>query len=390
MTLSEDRATRQAAQGGLRASVIIPTYNRRQSLERVLRALGRQTVAMSDFETLVIADGCSDGTEAMCRVLAAEAPYALRLLEQANAGPAAARDRAVREARAPLIVFIDDDVVPAPDLLETHFAAHQAAPAEDYIVAIGPLLPPRDERLNAWGAWEERVLCAQYDQMSAGRWAPTYRQFYTGNASVARARILEAGGFDSAYRRAEDVELGLRLTEHGCAFRFVAEARGWHYVRRTFASWVRMPVAYGRATVAMGRTHGTHEVTLSAAHFHRRNVLARTLAHLCIGAGWRVALATAALRWVITLGWATRCAPLSYLGCSSVYNLRYYHGMALELGDVGVFWGLIAVGREAAGHADDHERHAGLQAYARRLLGLGDEQAHDVAIAEQVEVGARQ
>lgn len=370
-----------------RASVVIPTYNRSATLERVLRGLSRQTVTPDTFEVIVVADGCTDGTGDLCRSLAGELPFYLRLYEQSNAGPAAARDRAVREARASLIVFVDDDVVPDEHLIATHLAAH-VADGDDVVVALGPLLPPRDKRLNVWGAWEERSLCAQYDAMEAGRWQPTYRQFYTGNASLTRQLILDSGGFNACYRRAEDVELGLRLAARGCRFVFLPKARGWHYVHRSFASWIHMPVAYGRACVAMGRAHRVHEVALAATEYYERNILVRALTTLCLGSSQRVKLVSSVLGLLAVASWACHMPIVPFMCCSLIYNLRYYVGMSEELGGASMFWQLITAAR-AAGKTNNAPHTQELQDRAyQALLHVTTQLLGDVEQLEQVEVGA--
>lgn len=370
-----------------RASVVIPTYNRRATLERVLRGLSRQTVASDIFEVIVVADGCTDGTGDLCRRLAGELPIHLRLIEQANAGPAAARDYAVRQAQAALIIFVDDDVVPDEHLIAVHLAAH-AKDGDDKIVAIGPLLPPTDQRLNVWGAWEERTLCNHYDDMMAGRWQPSYRQFYSGNASLARQLILAAGGFNASYRRAEDVELGLRLAAQGSQFVFLPEARGWHYVHRSFASWTNMPVAYGRACVAMGREHRVHEVALAAAEYYRRSRPVRAITALCLGFPYRVKMATNIFGALAVASWTCRIPIVPFMCCSLIYNLRYYVGMAEDLGGARVFWQLIDAAREA-GEADaapqSRDRHE--RAY-HALVHVTTQLLSSSERLEQVEVGA--
>lgn len=362
-----------------RASVVIPTYNRRASLKRVLVALGRQTAAPEGFEVVLVVDGCTDGTSEMCRRLLPKLPYTLRVIEQANAGPAAARNRGVNEARAPLIVFIDDDVVPDERLVASHLAAH-ARDAEDSIVAIGPLLPPPDTRLNAWGAWEERSLCGHYAAMQAGRWQPTYRQFYTGNASLLKRHILAAGGFNARFLRAEDIELGLRLREQGCQFVFLPEARGWHYVERTFASWASMPIAYGRASITMGRDTQTREVANLAEEYFGRNLLTRICVRLCLGSSMRVALATHLLHALAVASWALRLSVVTYASCGTLYNLRYYEGLASELGGRSAFWRWIRVSRRAS---TNPEGRAALLALTARLLGQSSGELH-----EPTEMGA--
>src|SRR5258708_15693824 len=217
-------STTQAPRQELRASGVIPPYNRCRSRGGVLAALARKTAPAGSFEVLVVADGCTDGTAECCRRLTATMPYALRLVEQPNGGPATARNLGVREARAPLIVFVDDDVVPDEELLAAHLAAH-APDANDNVVAIGPLLPPPDIRLNAWGEWEERTLCKQYDAMEAALWQPSYHMFYTGNASLSRRHILHVGGGDPAFRRPEDIVLGNPLSVRGNNFAYLPHPR---------------------------------------------------------------------------------------------------------------------------------------------------------------------
>ena len=205
-------------------SLVIPTHNRCASLLRVLESLARQTTPPEQFEALVICDGCTDGTADQCRRL--ELGYRLRVIEQTpNQGPAAARNRGIAEAAAPIILFIDDDVVAEPTLIAEHVRLHAQ---DERAIVIGPLLAPAGFRLNPWTRWEAALLTKQYREMSAGKWEPTPRQFYTGNASVRRHSILAVGGFDIGFRRAEDVELACRLRDQGLHFYFNHQAKGWH------------------------------------------------------------------------------------------------------------------------------------------------------------------
>ena len=320
-----------------RASVVLPTHGRRASLLRVLNALAGQRIAPGSFEVVVVCDGDTDGSVAACRVLAPSVPYSLRIIEQDTQGPAAARNQGVHAATGEVIIFLDDDVLPDPSLIATHLAAHDG---RGNVASIGPLLPPTDVALSLWGAWEERKLCRQYDDMTAGRWRATYRQFYTGNAAVRREHILAVGGFDSRFRRAEDVELALRLHEQGTEFIFLPEARGWHYVQRSFQAWLRVPAAYGAADVAMARAGHPGILSRTAREFRRRNLAVRLLTLLCAG---RAATDTV----VLVVGLMVRMAGRPCLRaisdplCSLIFNLEYYHGIAGTLGGRGPFLRLL-------------------------------------------------
>jgi GT2 family glycosyltransferase len=326
---SQDAPEARAAVSRPEASIVLPTHGRRDSLLRVLRALGRQSVRTGLFEVLVICDGDVDGSAAACRELSPALPYTLRVLEQTNQGPAVARNRGVEESRAPLIVFLDDDVVPDERLIETHLAAHRG---DDQCITIGPLLPPSDCRLNAWGEWEERALCRQYDDMTAGKWKVTYRQFYTGNAAVLKRHILKAGGFNAAFRRAEDVELALRLRDRGLRFVFLPEARGWHFVRRTFDSWQRMATAYGAADVAMARDGRPELLAIVASEYPSRNRLVRMLTAHCVGRPLLLRPLVQALGMMAQGADMAHLSAPGNLACSLIFNLRYYDGLARALG----------------------------------------------------------
>lgn len=328
---------------GLIASVVLPTHGRRESLLRVLRALGQQSVSPRIFEVIVVCDGDVDGSARACRALASRVPYTLWVLEQPNQGPAAARNRGVAEAQSPLIIFLDDDVVPDEYLIAAHLKAQQG---QDRRVTIGPLLPPLDTRLNAWGTWEERTLCRQYDDMAAGRWQPTYRQFYTGNASVLKRHIVAAGGFDPAFRRAEDVELALRLHEHGLHFIFLPQARGWHYVRRSFASWLRLSVSYGTTEVAMARRR-PELLNIVAKEYPRRNPLVRLVTDLCVGRPATMRIAIAALGCFVRTADACGIGFFASHLCGLIFNVRYYNALAMALGGRASFQRLMHDGYAA-------------------------------------------
>jgi len=92
-------------------SVIIPTYNGADKIGRCLASLRGQDYPAS-FEVIVVNDGSTDRTLEVLK----QFPE-VRVLTQANAGPAAARNRGAKEASGDLIVFTDDDCEPLPNWL---------------------------------------------------------------------------------------------------------------------------------------------------------------------------------------------------------------------------------------------------------------------------------
>lgn len=187
-------------------SLIIPTYNRCEALAVTLQCLQELRYARSAYEVLVIDDGSTDGTAA----LLAQHPE-VRVLRQANKGASAARNHGIREARGEFCLFVDDDVLPCPDLLWEHHELHKAEPR---VLVRGPVINfpklPAPRQAEAWKHFSMNYLC-------------------TSNASLRRDLLLEAGLFDEAFPRWEDAELGVRLKRLGVKRRFTLNGYVFHW-----------------------------------------------------------------------------------------------------------------------------------------------------------------
>ena len=313
-------------------SIILPTYNRLHRLQVVLAALERQTYPHDDFEVLVISDGSPDGTDDFLRAYAASgSPLHLTPLFQPNGGVAVARNHGLAKATGDFVVFIDDDVVAAPELLSEHVAVHRRE--GDDVVVLGPLLIPPDFPLSPWTLWEQKMLNKQYADMEAGNWTPTPRQFYTGNASLHRQRLVDAGGFNAAFRRAEDVELGYRLADAGMYFVYAPQARAFHYVERSFRSWLDIPYAYGRNDVIFTRDRGqTWLIPTIMKEYHERKSSIRALARACLDHAQLTRLVITLLGKAALAGAAIHQHGIPRAAYSGIFNLRHYQGIADELG----------------------------------------------------------
>lgn len=95
-------------------SVIIPVYNVEECVERCLRALQRQTY--SDFEALLIDDGSTDASAAVCEAFCEDSRF--RVVRQIHAGVSAARNRGLQTAAGEYVLFLDADDWPADNMLE--------------------------------------------------------------------------------------------------------------------------------------------------------------------------------------------------------------------------------------------------------------------------------
>lgn len=339
-------------------SVVVPTFNRCQGLEELLRALAQQTYPADRFEVVVVDDGSSDGTSELLRTI--QTPYVLRSLCQANGGPAVARNRGVEHAQGDLIVFLDDDIVPLPELLAMHVAAHGSTADQ---VVIGPMSPPPAHWPQpAWDRWDAVQLQKQYLAMLAGSYSCTNRQFYTANASLRRQLFLRVGGFDPAFRRAEDLELAWRLNSLGAGFRFEPQADATHYAARPFASWQRNAYQYGVYDVIMSREKGIPTFELACREFHSRRFANRWLARLCVGR--RPLRESTIFGLALVTHAATRLGAhrIATLALSSIFALKYWQGVSDELDDPNGLWRsvdaqkVLARSQRTQGHGSATER----------------------------------
>jgi GT2 family glycosyltransferase len=312
-------------------AVVVPTHQRKHSLARVLDGLSRQTCPEGLFTVVVICDGCTDGTAEMLH--GSRYPFRLEVIEQSpGMGPAAARNRALSVIDAPLVVFLDDDVVPHQGFISVHAKHHARDPN---VVVIGPLLAPK-ERQQPWIRWEAETLRDQYAAMQGGAWTPTPRQFYTGNASVARSHVLEAGRFDERLTRGEDVDLAFRLQRLGLRFRFEPAAAADHIACRTFHSWVAAANEYGRTEFAMGPVWGVKGlVDVKVIEFKRRHPAVRAVVRAGLANPRLMSVLIGAARFFGSLCSAARLWAVARGAYTTIFEMAYWSGVEQAAGRSG-------------------------------------------------------
>lgn len=320
-----------------RVTVVVPTYNRRASLARLLASLERQTYPRDRFDVVVVDDGSSDGTVDWLRTVTT--PFSLRVIEQSHGGPSKARNRGVAEAGGEIVLFLDDDVSAAPDLIAQHIAARAG---QEATVVIGPMSPPEGWARPAWVRWAEDTLQQQYRAMEAGEYACSPRQFYTANASVPRRSFLEVGGFDVEYKRNEDVELAYRLRDIGVGFVFNIKADILHYAGHSFEGWQRATYQYGRYDVMQSRDKGGQAFWLACREFHTRHRLNRLAARVCTGRRPLYAGAVAGLGAVVRGADRVGAGGVAKLALSALFSVLYWQGAQDELGPRDPVWRYVA------------------------------------------------
>jgi glycosyltransferase involved in cell wall biosynthesis len=193
-------------------SVLMPAHDAAATIDAAIVSVLRQTVR--DFELIVIDDGSTDDTVERVRRL--QTDRRVMLLEQPNAGPAAARNAGIAVSRAPIVSVIDSDDLWLPTYLEIMGSALQRDPRAGFAYT------------DAWVLDDARCLVARETAMSGQRPpspVPTDpkdfllelldRNFVYTSASIPRNVLAEVGGYDERFRYGEDFELWLRIIESG-------------------------------------------------------------------------------------------------------------------------------------------------------------------------------
>ena len=201
-------------------TVAIASHDRPVRLRWLLNALEEQTLERERFEVVVCHDS-GEETEALLRdhPLAAEGVLRHRRLTPGSGRPAVQRNVAWREARAPVVLFTDDDCRPPADWLERALAAIGTHPGAVVQGAVRP--DPAEAHLLAAAPYARSLVVDP-----PGPWGQT------ANIAYPRALLERVGGFDEAYSGAagEDTDLAWRAIEAGADYVGAPDAVTFHAV----------------------------------------------------------------------------------------------------------------------------------------------------------------
>lgn len=241
-------------------SALLCTYNRAAFLPEVLQALAVQTLPQDQFEVVVVDDGSSDETPEIVQAFTRERTN-IRYACQRNSGLASAKNHGIFLCRSPIIVFLDDDDIASPGLLETHLRDHRRYPGlADAVLGHTALAPEiaRDPLMHFVN--EVEGLLFSYAGLQQGT-VLDYRWFWGGRCSCKRALLIEHGIFDPVFRfGCEDVELGYRLSPFGLRVIYDREAESMMIRRIDYDGFIRRRRLQGESQYLFSQRHLTFEI----------------------------------------------------------------------------------------------------------------------------------
>ena len=179
----------------LPVSIVIPTFGRESVMLDTLRHLLALTDRAAEILVIDQTTGHEPGTE---KVLSGwNTSGRVRWIRRATPGVVPAMNQGLQDARYPLVLFLDDDIVPGPDLVRAHSDCHAAHP--DAWAVVGQVLQPGEEPANLPAPPPRGGLRADFGFPFRGTRPDWVRNVMAGNLSVKRDRALALGGFDPAY-----------------------------------------------------------------------------------------------------------------------------------------------------------------------------------------------
>lgn len=315
----------------VKASVVIPTFNRGEALLQLLRQLCEQSIARDQYELVVVDDGSDKPSAALIQ----NDPKlsGITVHWKLNAGAAAARHDGALRASGELLIFLDDDMSVGRDFVEQHLAAHEGG---GHKVVLGRMERDPSVKMPLFERWHAEMIEKLGRDAASGTLTLRGNHLFTGNASMRREDYLATGGFDPTLGHSEDVELGLRLEKAGCTFVFADKAVSLHGSDHTgLDKWLRRAFLYGRFDHRISRKHpdlphANPWRLLRELHPMTRLLLAASVVAPSLSA--RVARAG-----MTTCDWLCRHGGerVALFGTSAAFTMQYFRGVRAELGSLG-------------------------------------------------------
>lgn len=215
------------------ASVIIPVYNQKNTIELVLKGFEKQSIKKDLYEVILVDDGSTD--QDLNNDFLKKYDINMKLIKQKHAGRGAARNEGVKKCNNEIIIFCDGDRIPHQEFIEAHLRAH----TEKGDIVVG-------------SAYDYFGRCSEFEEIYGhikrkSKLSPTYKKMYmlmgnskkenawigylSGNSSIDREVFKKIGGFDERFSDwgFEHMELGYRLSLiNGVKFIYEPEAINFH------------------------------------------------------------------------------------------------------------------------------------------------------------------
>ena len=204
-------------------SVVIPTYNRPDLLERAVQSVYAQT--FKDFE-IIVANDAGESTESLLRKLDANRGCIITVNAAQKRGVSATRNLALNLAHGKYISYLDDDDYYYPEHLEILY--NYLEKNSEKVVYSNSLCAIQEYKNNVWVTTKKEVQFNSNfnpDQLLVDNYIPIL------NIMHARECLEKSGMFDETLNTHEDWDLWIRLSRH----------YSFHHIAQVTAEYTHRP-----------------------------------------------------------------------------------------------------------------------------------------------------
>jgi GT2 family glycosyltransferase len=229
-------------QSSLAATIVVAAYNEVETIAACVSSLLAMRVPIGPVEIIVVDNVSTDGT---CDALAAFGDR-IRVLTETTRGAAAARNCGIRAAQGPIVAFTDADCV-----VEPHWLSHLISPLADPTIGVvgGRILSlPGANRIARFG----EVIHDHHDAIEVQE----EPYVISMNWASRREVLLEAGLFDEALLRGQDVDLSWRIRQAGYRLVYSPNAVLRHHNQHTVWGLAHEGYVHAEHGLRVGRKHG--------------------------------------------------------------------------------------------------------------------------------------
>lgn len=215
----------------IKISVVIGTYNQKESLKKTLESLIKQTLSPYFYEIVVVDSMSSDGTDLMLQELTGSIKESnnnlpiINYIRQENLGRPGARNRGISEAKGGIILLTDADMLADSNMLQEHLKAHDKI-KDGIFEGLTYNFKSKIKYSDFTKDDIEPYIKEKLKPFQKTRWS----YFLTGNLSIKKSTITNAGMFDPDFSGYgwEDIELGYRLNKLGIKIYYLPSAVNYH------------------------------------------------------------------------------------------------------------------------------------------------------------------
>lgn len=203
-------------------SVIIPTYNGKHKLPRIIQALENQD--QQDFQTVIVVDGSTDGTIEYLQALS-HCLSELIIVNRPNGGRSKSRNHGAKVATAELLLFLDDDMRPDHQVISQHILHHTT---HHESILVGNQIEDLSLCETDIQKYKAHLSRTWMEQLKIESKATNVPFITAAHFSVSKQLFLDLGGFDELLNDTEDFDLAVKAVKAGVRIHVETNLIAWH------------------------------------------------------------------------------------------------------------------------------------------------------------------